>query len=146
MENKIKVMVDTNVLLDYLIPSRKGHEAALALFELILAVKVEAAFSTQSVMDAVYVGRKEKEVPEKEIRSVLYHLLCRTNAGTIDTLSARQALLEEHPDVEDSAHIAFAYDECCDVIITGDSGLLAREVPRPMKVMTPEEFVDKCRA
>lgn len=142
---RIKVMVDTNVLLDYLLPSRKDHECALALFELILAVKIEAAISTQSILDAFYVCRKEKVDREKEVRSTLHTLLHKTNAGYIDTGAASQALLNEHPDVEDSAQIEFAYAECCDVILSRDKALLARGLPHPLRSMTPEEFLLLCK-
>lgn len=30
--------------------------------------------------------------------------------------------------------------------ITNDKAFLAREVPRPMQVMTPQDFVNRCRA
>lgn len=146
MESRIKVFVDTNVLVDYLLPARFHHRQAVELFELILAVKIEAAFSTQSMLDAAYICRNQKDCPENLMREILLGLLSCTNASYVHPSALGQALKDPDPDVEDSAHIAFAYDECCDVIITNDKKLLSREVPRPMLVMTPEDFVDKCRA
>ena len=146
MEYRIKVFVDTNVLVDYLLPDRLRHQQAVELFELILAVKIEAAFSTQSMLDAMYICRNQEKCPEEMLRRSLQCLLSCTNASYVHPSALGQALKDPSPDVEDSAHIAFAYDECCDVIITNDKNLLSREVPKPMLVMTPEAFVDKCRA
>ena len=64
MENRIKAFIDTNILLDYMIPSREGHDVVVNLFSLILTAKIEAAFSTQSILDAVYIGRKLPDFPE----------------------------------------------------------------------------------
>ena len=145
MENRIKAFIDTNILLDYMIPSREGHDVVVNLFSLILTAKVEAAFSTQSILDAVYIGRKLPDFPEA-FRNTLIHLLNRTSSGYIDTFDVKSALEDSNPDIEDSAQISFAYSQCCDVIVTKDKKLLSREVPSPMRVMTPEDFVNACRA
>ena len=140
-----KVFIDTNVLLDYLIPARENHKAVLSLFALILNGKIEASFSTQSMLDAVYVGRKHPDFI-KNYRETLVALINRTNASYIDTWDMKTALTDPDPDIEDSAQISFAYNQCCDFIITNDKQMLSREVPKPMRVMTPEEFVNNCRA
>ena len=96
---RTKVMVDTNVLVDYLIPTRECHAAALDLFSLIWAVRIEAAFSTQSMLDAAYVCRRQSASPG--FRHVLLELLHRTNASYIDTGDMSQALRDPNSDIED---------------------------------------------
>lgn len=141
----VKVFVDTNVLLDYMIPDREKHDVVVNLFSLILTAKIEAAFSTQSLLDAVYIGHRLSGLP-KGFRETLIHLINRTNVSYIDTWDMETALRDNHPDIEDNAQISFAYNQGCDVIVTSDKKFLSREVPRPMKVMTPEDFVNACRA
>ena len=141
-----KIFIDTNVLVDYLIPSAERHEQAADVFSLILTFSVEAAFSTQSILDAAYIGRRYPDFSQDAFRVIIATLLDRTNTDSISTFNLREALRDEHPDLEDNAQVAFAYDQCCDVLITNDRKLLSREVPSPMKVMTPEEFLSHCRA
>ena len=136
--------MDTNVLIDYILPSRQYHKEALALFALVLNNKVEAAISVQSILDAAYVLRKE--LTGMNFRQLTDALINRINTDSISTFNLREALQDEHPDLEDNAQIAFAYDQCCDVLLTNDRDLLSREAPSPMKIMTPEEFLSHCRA
>lgn len=143
---KIKVFVDTNVLLDFIIPSRPGHSAATDLFTLILASKIETAFSIQSFLDASYICRRYDGFSEAAFRKTLSELLIRTNVANIDTFDLSTAIKDSNEDMEDNAQIAFAYNQCCDIFLTGDKGLFSRKLPSPMRVMTVEEFVGNCRA
>lgn len=97
-------------------------------------------------MDAAYICGKYPGFKESEFRESILYLMMHTNVDYLHSTDSKEAFLNPHRDMEGSAHIAFAYGECCDVIVTSDKEMLAREVPRPMKVLTPEEFVDKCRA
>lgn len=141
-----KVFVDTNILIDYFLPSRQYHQEAQELFGLLLTSKVEAAISVQSILDAAYVLRKSKELTGADFRQLTGALINRINTDSISTFNLREALQDEHPDLEDNAQIAFAYDQCCDVLLTNDRDLLSREAPSPMKIMTPEEFLSHCWA
>ena len=143
---RVKVFVDTNVLVDYLSPSRKDHNSALDLFGLILTSQIEAALSTQSMLDASYIARKFPDFSQSGFRATMIELLARTNVEDIDSFDLKAALKDTETDLEDSAQIAFAYNQRCDVIITHDKKLLARTMPRPMLAMTPESFLDRCRA
>ena len=143
---RIKVLVDTNVLIDFVNASRPGHDLAKEVFQFIFSHDVEAAVTTQSVMDTAYLSGKGSPETMKQVRETLRYILLHTNASYIDSIEARLALENPNPDIEDSAHLIFAEVECCDIILTNDKKLLARPVPAPMKVMTPEAFVNNCRA
>lgn len=142
----MKVFVDTNVLIDFLKPSRDGHALALDCFHVLLDGKVDAAISTQSMLDAAYVCSKEKDFDGSHFRETVEMLTSRTNVNAIDFFNIRTALRDPNPDIEDSAQIAFAYENVCDYIITNDAKLLSRPLPEPLKAMTPEEFINCCRA
>ena len=146
MENRIKAFIDTNILLDYFQQDREGHVIATELFNLVYHGQVEAAINTQSVLDAAYVCRKHPSYIASLFRESARYMLDRTNASYIDPFDVKSALDNPNSDIEDSAQISFAYSQCCDVIVTKDKNLLSREVPSPMLVMTPEDFVNACRA
>lgn len=145
MENKIKIFIDTNILLDFFQEERAGHTIATDLLFLVYQSRVEAAISTQSLLDAAYVCRKHSKYVASVFRESVLYMLDHTNSSYIDTFNLKTALRDANPDIEDSAQISFAYSQCCDIIVTCDKKLLSREVPRPMKVMTPEDFVNACR-
>ncbi|MBR3989391.1 MAG: PIN domain-containing protein [Bacteroidales bacterium] len=146
MENRIKVFIDTNILLDYFQQGREGHAIATELFNLVYHGLVEAAISTQCILDAAYVCRKHSSYIASLFRESVHYMLTRTNAGYLDPFDVKTALEDPDPDIEDSAQISFAYSQSCDVFVTSDKKLLSRELPSPMKAMTPEDFVNACRA
>ena len=146
MENRIKAFIDTNVLLDFFQKERARHTIATELFNLVYQGQIEAAISTQSILDAAYVCRRHPAYVASFFRESARYMMDRVNSGYIDPSDVKSALEDSNPDIEDSAQISFAYSQCCDVIVTSDKKLFAREVPSPMQVMTPEDFVDHFRA
>lgn len=146
MESRIKVFIDTNVLVDFFQEERAGHTAATNLFYLVYNSWVEAVISTQSLLDAAYVCRKHPSYNASLFKESVLYMLGHTNSSYIDTFDLKTALEDSNSDIEDSAQIAFAYSQRCDIIVTHDNRLLSRDVPSPIKVMTPEEFVNLCRA
>lgn len=146
MERRIKILIDTNILVDYLQLERKGHALACELFQLVFSHSIEAAISTQSFLDAVYVCMRNSAYESSVIRDSLLYIRDRTNVYAIDAFDLEAALKNPNLDIEDSAQISFAYSHGCDILVTSDKKFLSREVPRPMRVMSPEDFVNACRA
>ena len=142
----VKVFVDTNVLIDFLLPERDKHMSAAEFFTPVLEGRVEVAISTQSILDAIYICQKTKGSDTARMRIKLLYLRESTNIDAIDPFEIEKALRDSNPDIEDSAQIAFAYDNVCDFIITNDAKLLKRELPAPLKAMTPEAFIERCKA
>ena len=142
---KLKVFVDTNVLLDYLVASREMHASATDLFSIILSSSIEAAFSTQSMLDISYIGKKYNGFNLDLFRKAMNELLARTNVSSIDSFDMRLALQDPEIDLEDNAQIAFAHAQKCDIIVTNDRKLLSRALPAPMVAMTTEDFLSHCR-
>ena len=141
-----KAFIDTNILVDFILPERPKHAVARDVFNLIYSHYVEASISTQSILDAAYICRRSLNFNPDSFREAIMYLIDHTNVGYVDSFDMKTGLRDACPDIEDSAQISFAYSQCCDIIVTADKELLSREVPRPMKVMTPEEFVNNCRA
>lgn len=141
-----KVFIDTNVIVDFLLPDRPKHATAREVFKIIYSHQSEAAISTQSILDAAYICGKTPGYVQNTFRETILYMLDRTNASSVDPFDVKTGLRDLNPDIEDNAQISFAYSQCCDIIVTSDKKLLSREVPRPMRVMTPEDFVNACRA
>lgn len=140
----VKVFVDTNVLVDFLVSSRAGHKSSLALFNLILSHKIEGVISVQSIIDAAYICRRSPSYDDAVFRSAIDMLISRMNVDSISTFDVRDAIGNQDLDIEDSSHISFAYDQVCDYIVTNDNHFLSRDLPVPIVAITTEEFVSKC--
>lgn len=144
MSRRIKVYLDTNVLLDVLSKEKRpGSEASDIIFQAIRSGIFEGELCTQSFLDASYIicrGKNSPQLTEKMLRLMDY-----INIDAIDSFQIRQALVNSKGDFEDDAQYACAYDGGCDVIITNDQDFIKKYEgeDQPIQFFTPEEFVTK---
>ena len=141
----LKALIDTNILVDFFVEDRPSHEMARRIMYLVLNGRMEAEITTQSFLDTVYICGRATGRRDAQLRKSLKELRLRTNVSFIDSFELGDALGDADPDIEDSAHISHAYHSGCDVIITNDKALLSREMPAPMKALSPEEFLRLCQ-
>ena len=141
----VKVLIDTNVLVDFVTPTRKNHIAARELFQMVLTNQLEGVISTQSILDAAYICRKEPTYNEKDFRRTIAMLLNRVNSEAIDPFIIRSAINNPDSDIEDNAMVSFAYDQVCNYIITNDKQLLSRPLPYPLMSLNTVDFVEMCK-
>ena len=139
----MRIFLDTNILLDVLVPGRSSGFASHTALQVIKRCRDEIYLSAQSIIDIYYTANK-CHVDREDIDSFTEWLLNFTNVRFIDSFCIREALKAGHPDFEDSAQIACAEEEECDVFLTSDNGILGRGIDS-MLVMTPEQFVDRMR-
>ncbi len=139
----MRIFLDTNILLDLVISGRPSTIDSLTTMQIINRCRYEVYVSTQSIIDFNFTAHRYKKSKE-DIDHLIEWLLNNANVRPIDCFSLRIALNSGHPDFEDSAQLACAEDEECDVFLTSDAGILAREVDT-MLVMTPGQFLDRMR-
>lgn len=139
---KLKVALDTNVLIDLLLEGRPEKESAEQIFAAAEAGLFEAQVSTQSIIDAAYTCRKQG-VNLAAFREAINKLRTIIKISTIDWLDLSWALAHDSGDFEDDMQYASAYSSVCDFFITRDKNLFAfNENPNtPMKVISPKEFL-----
>ena len=73
-------------------------------------------------------------------------MIRHVNVESLDSFDIINALKSLHDDFEDNVQLAHAEMKGCDVFITNDRKILNRTDLQPMKVMTPEQFVNKMTA
>ena len=138
----MKAFIDTNVLIDILIPGRQNASEASAIFFFSRTGLLELCLSTQSIIDAAYVTSRSPGFDIDRFRAVICDLMTFVNVHGISHFSLRSALEEENiGDMEDCAQAFFAGEHYCDVIISSDKNF---PLPRKMKnipVMTSREFI-----
>ena len=141
MGNKVKVAIDTNVLLDVLLETRPGHHLAQQVISAAEAGLFKAQISTQSILDAAYSARKGG-VEYPTFKNILNGLRSFVEITAIDWLDLSWATEHYTGDLEDDAQYASAYNACCDYFITRDKALFCHNSPdNPMTVLTPEDFI-----
>ena len=143
----MRVFIDTNVLIDTLIPGRTSAEASACIFKLIRTTSMEGWMTTQSIIDAAYITAKSPGYDDKRFRQVIGDLLSYVNVGGIGYFDLEYAInATEIDDIEDCAQAFFADYNNCDIIISGDKDFRIPNKMEPTPVMTPKAFLDRLRA
>ena len=133
----MKAFIDTNILLDLLMGSRKNHLNSAIILSVAEKGNIQAFLSSQSIIDAAYVfSQKEKtslELFKKSIRTILGIV----NVISITENNIKSAIRSTFDGFEDAAQLDCVREAGCDVIISSDKKLKSySEVP----VYSPEEF------
>lgn len=142
---KIKVFLDTNVLLDVLQQGRPFTASSQVILQAIWDRKIEAVLTTQSVVDSAYITGKEG------LQQTFFNMVNRCcdyiNMDYINTFDIRLACRNYSGDFEDDVLYFRALDACCDVFVTSDVKLRNRYSGKHelLQFMSPEEFVSKIR-
>ena len=137
---KIKVYIDTNVLLDF-IQLRKDYREAETIISAARSGLFDAYISTQSIIDAAYISKKDG-MPFHIFRQSIQSLVAFVGVLSIDWLDLAWAVEHHSGDFEDDAQFSSAYSNVCDYFITRDIGLLKLNLSDyPMMVISPEDFV-----
>ena len=139
----MRIFFDTNVLLDVLIPGRPSKIASDTVMQIIRRSRYELFVTTQSIIDMYYTAHRS-HVDKVDIDKYIEWLLNYANVRPIESYCLRSALESGHNDFEDSAQLACAEDEECDVFLTSDEGIHRRDITS-MLVMTPDQFIDRLR-
>lgn len=112
----MKVLIDTNVILDVLANRKQFVDAAQKVFKLCEVKQVEGFISALSVPNIVYIMRKELD--SKKIKSILDKLLLIFDVAELKPDDLKNAVTLDFEDYEDAIHSAQATRIKADYIIT----------------------------
>ncbi|MBR1575721.1 MAG: PIN domain-containing protein [Bacteroidales bacterium] len=139
----MKIFLDTNVLLDTMLPDRSHQEDTYTLMNLSLIHRWDCRIcvSILTLANTAYIARKVVGIEEvkKRLKTILdaYHI------SPMGDQCLHLALHSKSPDFEDALQIAAAENDACDVFITHDKKHFTGYTCLP--VYTPEEFLARCR-
>ena len=131
----MRVLIDTNVVLDLLQEREPFVENATRLFERIDAGEIEGYITATTITNIYYIIRKAagKVVAQDVIAQILSDL----NICAVDLNVLEQALALNFDDFEDAVQYACAVVHNLDAIVTRDlSGFVNAEIP----VVLPENL------
>ncbi|MEM1279339.1 MAG: PIN domain-containing protein [Cyanobacteria bacterium P01_H01_bin.152] len=131
----MRVLIDTNVVLDFLQEREPFVEDAARLFERIDASEIEGFIAATTITNIYYIVRRAtgKEIAQDAVAQVLSDLkICAVDLGVLE-----QSLALNFEDFEDAVQYSCAVACGLDAIVTRDtSGFVNAEIP----VVLPNEF------
>lgn len=125
----MKVLIDTNILLDFLLQREPFFPEAELLFQAIDSGQIFGYVTATTLTDIFYIARRHTRSIEQARQAVSHTMnamvICPVNRAVLE--SAFQSGLV---DFEDAVQIACAVDRGLDAIVTRDTrGFLSSSVP-----------------
>ncbi|WAM34024.1 PIN domain-containing protein [Caldicellulosiruptor morganii] len=132
----IKVVIDTNVVLDWILGREPFKDTAEKMFEIItLREDIKAYVTANSVTDIFYVAKKTMKVDK--IRNLLLIIFKKVDIVSILKSDIIKSLKSDYKDLEDALQITCALKIHADYLITRDKEMYSKEI----RIITPEEFI-----
>ncbi len=136
---KMKVFLDTNVLIDYLNKREPFFADASQVLDLCISGQVDGILSSLSIINAVYIMRKA--YTRESLLLKANWLTKQFKVSPIDKQIIEKAIAAQPTDFEDAVQYHSALQAKADLIISRDTkGFAEFDLP----VMTPAEFIARC--
>ncbi len=133
----MKIIIDTNVLIDYILKREPYTESAEKILFLCKNRKIDGCIAAHSVMNMFYILRKEMTV--NEIRLFIVSLSKVTDIIGVDKPKIFRAIVNENfKDFEDCVQMECAKEFCADYIVTRNIKDFQNSVIKPI---LPDEFL-----
>lgn len=137
----MRVLVDTNIVLDFLLQREPFFQDADLLFQAIDAGQVVGYVTATTLTDIFYIARKHTRSLEQARQAVLETLaamvICPVNRAVLEA-AFRSGLV----DFEDAVQIFCAVEQGLDAILTRDAkGFLSSSIP----VISIQELLQRLR-
>lgn len=136
----MKVLLDTNVLLDIMMDSRENHIDSTSVLRVADAGHLQAVITTQSIIDAHYVLVSAAKTPLPDFKTSLNEIISVAKVVPISESDIQEAIKSPNSDFEDAAQIACAVSSGCDCIISSD---VKMKRDSQVTVYTPKEFCNQ---
>jgi predicted nucleic acid-binding protein len=138
----VKVLLDTNVLLDVVERREPSFSASYEVFTKSVTKEIEAIVGASSVTDIYYVNRKNCGNSEQALNSIVDLLKVVT---LVDTKAAdiQDAINLGFADFEDAVIAVTALRERADYIITGNTKDFSKS---PVPAIHPAEFLKQTKS
>jgi predicted nucleic acid-binding protein len=131
----MRVLIDTNVVLDFLQERKPFVENAARLFERIDAGEIEGFIAATTITNIYYIVRRT--AGRAVAQDAITQIFCDLNICAVDLEILEQALALNFEDFEDAVQYACALMYTVNAIVTRDaSGFINAEIP----VVLPEDI------
>lgn len=124
----MRVLVDTNLILDFLLEREPFFQDAEALFQEIASGQIVGYVTATTLTDVFYIARRHTQSIERA-RQVIAITLSTMEICPVDRFVLELALAFTTSDFEDAVQIAGASVQGLDAIVTRDAELSTTLVP-----------------
>jgi predicted nucleic acid-binding protein len=124
----VRVLVDTNVILDFLLEREPFFHDVEALFQEIASGQIIGYATATTLTDVFYIARRHTQSIERA-RQVIAITLSAMEICPVDRSVLELALASTTSDFEDAVQIACASVQGLDAIVTRDAELSTTLVP-----------------
>lgn len=132
----MRVLIDTNIVLDFLQEREPFVEDAARLFKRIDAGEIEGFIAATTITNIYYIVQKAAGTAAAE--DAIIQVLSDLQICTVDRAILEQAVALSFRDFEDAVQYACAIAHSVDAIVTRDiSGFVDAEIP----VKLPRELI-----
>ncbi|MDR0829608.1 MAG: PIN domain-containing protein [Prevotellaceae bacterium] len=135
----IRILLDTNVIIDYASQREPFFADADKIFDCILDNKISAYVSASAVTDIFYILKRENS--KEDTLSFLKELLNVVNILTVDKNVIISALYSGWNDFEDAVQAHISIENNIDVVITRNTKDF--KCLNEVNVLTPADFLDR---
>ena len=135
----MKVLVDTNVVLDIALKRQPFVEHAALLWRLAEQKEITACLSNTSITDIFYIVRKH--AGKQQAREFIADILDIFTLVDIDEEGFREALNLGLDDFEDAVQYVICTRNDCDVLATRNKA----DFPDSPNVLDPTELIERIR-
>ena len=136
MANKLKVIIDLNVVLDVLQEREPFYEASASLLAAVETGKVEGYLAAHSVTTLFYLIQKSKS--SADARAMITNLLQFLKVAPVDQSTIEQSLNLDYRDFEDAVQMITAIQCKADYLITRN---IKDYKPALLPVIQPVDFL-----
>ena len=134
----MKILIDTNVILDFFLARKPNNESAKKLFELICQERVAAYTTASSITDIYYIV--EKRLGDDVARGALKNLFNLVGIITVSGDDCMAAVDLPIPDYEDALIATCSAKEAMNYIVSNDSDFIKTDAS-PVRVIPSADFV-----
>jgi predicted nucleic acid-binding protein len=136
MENKLRVLVDLNIILDVLQKRESFYEASAGLLAMIETGKIEGFVAAHSVTTLFYLVSKDQS--PAAARVILTSLMQFLKIAPVDHAVIEAALNMPYKDFEDAVQMISAMQCKADFLVTRN---IKDYQPAPVTVIQPVELL-----
>ena len=133
----MKVLLDTNIVLDYILERSQFIENARKMMQLSYDEKIIAYVSASSVTDIYYIVRKLKS--KNEALDFLIELLSFVNVAGVDKTVIIRAIKSNFSDFEDAVQNFTAVNSGIDIFVTRNTKDYKNS---QLKILNPIQFIE----
>jgi predicted nucleic acid-binding protein len=135
----VKVLIDTNVVLDIALNRKPFVDQAALLWRLAEQKEITACLSNTSITDIFYIVSKHAD--KEQAREFIADILDTFMLADIDEEGFREALKSGMDDFEDAVQYVICTRNNCDVLATRNKG----DFPDSPNVLDPAELIERIK-